>query len=192
VAQQAVEIKSVVDDVSITGQVSVPQSVKSDAYNLGFKTQKWLDSAMPKRLNLGSQKWTMIIVILFVCISQLSTLTNIFGGGVEGAFRATQTGKALYSCVSSGGSLNVKPRKLDNGGNIEVVLIKDDRKKVTMQFAVDEKLQQAKLVGVEIEGESKTSKFSLMLQLEILCGGELASKMIPDTYNALQLMQRFR
>jgi hypothetical protein len=61
-----------------------------------------------------------------------------------------------------------------------------------MQFSVDGKINQASLVGATIVGEKKLTRFSLMLNLELVCGGDLASKILPDDYRNLQMLNQMQ
>jgi hypothetical protein len=120
-------------------------------------------------------------------LSLLFTLFLVSGCGIESTFKQTQAGKAIYSCVAGSGQLDVKSMGDDK---VEAHLIKAD-KDVRMQFAVNSSIGQAKLIGAKVAGEEKLSKFTLMLNLELMCGGELSSQMLPDEYNALRMMNTF-
>ena len=121
-------------------------------------------------------------------ISLLLTLFLVAGCGVESSFKQTQAGKAVYTCVAGNGQLDVKSI---GGDQVEAHIVKAD-KDVRMQFAVNPSIGQAKLIGAKISGEEKLSKFTLMLNLELMCGGELSSQILPDEYNALKMMNAFR
>jgi hypothetical protein len=113
-------------------------------------------------------------------------------GGVTQEFRKTDSGTALLKCVAGGGSLELKDIPLESRQKgIDVILIKNN-KKIKMQFSVNEKINQASLVGAEIEGEENLTRLLLMINLELLCGGELSSKILPDDYRNLLMIDKFQ
>jgi hypothetical protein len=113
-------------------------------------------------------------------------------GGAKDEFTKTDSGRALMACVAGGGSLDIQNMTFDNQQKgVDVKLLKNN-KNIEMQFAVDGKINQASLVGASIAGEKKLTKFSLMLNLELACGGELASKILPDDYRNLQMLNQMQ
>jgi hypothetical protein len=113
-------------------------------------------------------------------------------GGAKDEFAKTDSGRALMACVAGGGSLDIQNMTFDNQQKgVDVKLLKNN-KNIEMQFAVDGKINQASLVGASIAGEKKLTKFSLMLNLELACGGELASKILPDDYRNLQMLNQMQ
>lgn len=113
-------------------------------------------------------------------------------GGSKDEFAKTDTGKALMSCVAGGGSLDIQNITFDNQQKgVDVNLLKNN-KNIGMQFAVDGKISQASLVGVAVVGEKKLTRLSLMLNLELSCGVELASKILPDDYRNLQMLNQMQ
>lgn len=113
----------------------------------------------------------------------------IFVGGCsnEYSFKQTQAGKALYGCVAGGGQLDLKGI---DGSKVEVRLVKGEDD-IRMHFSINSNINQAELIGAEIAGQDQTTRLLLMLKLEMMCGGELASEIMPDAYNKLRLLQRF-
>jgi hypothetical protein len=107
-------------------------------------------------------------------------------------FKETSSGKAMLSCVAGGGSLNIEALNLDGGKKGVNTQLKKNSKEINMQFAVDGSINQASLIGASVPGEKKLTKFSLMLDLELMCGGELASKMLPDDYRNLQMLNQMQ
>jgi hypothetical protein len=113
-------------------------------------------------------------------------------GSAKDDFAKTDSGRALLACVAGGGSLDIQNITLDNEQKgVDVNLLKNN-KNIGMQFAVDGKTNQASLVGATVVGEKKLSKLSLMLNLEIVCGGDLASKILPDDYKNLQRLNQMQ
>lgn len=113
-------------------------------------------------------------------------------GSAKDDFAKTDAGRALLTCVAGGGSVDVQNIALDNEQKgVSVKLVKNNRN-IEMQFAVDGKINQASLVGATVVGEKKLTKFSLMLNLEIVCGGDLASKILPDDYKNLQMLNQMQ
>jgi len=123
---------------------------------------------------------TLISLLLLACSSAKDDFLN------------TDSGRALMTCVSGGGSLDVQNISLDNQQKgVNVKLIKNS-KNIELQFAVDKKLNQASLVGATIAGKKELTKFTLIINLELVCGGELASKIFPDEYRNLQMLNQIR
>jgi hypothetical protein len=113
-------------------------------------------------------------------------------GGAKDDFAKTDSGRALMACVAGGGSLDIQNIALDNQQKgVDVKLLKNN-KNIEMQFSVDGKINQASLVGATIVGEKKLTRFSLMLNLELVCGGDLASKILPDDYRNLQMLNQMQ
>jgi hypothetical protein len=113
-------------------------------------------------------------------------------GGARDEFAKTDSGRALMTCVAGGGSIDIQSIDLGNQQKgVNVKLLKNN-KNIEMQFAVDGKINQASLVGATIVGEKKLTRFSLMLNLELVCGGELASKILPDDYRNLQMLNQMQ
>lgn len=106
-------------------------------------------------------------------------------------FKATATGKALYNCVSSDGNLKIDPVSLESHEKAVNVELKKE-KIIKMQFAINKDLNQAKLVGADVPGEKKLTKLSLMLDLELMCGTDTASQILPEAYKALSIMKMFQ
>lgn len=126
-----------------------------------------------------------------IAVSLLSFLLAACGGAKD-EFAKTDSGRALISCVAGGGSLDIQNMTFDNQQKgVDVKLLKNN-KNIEMQFAVDGKINQASLVGATIVGEKKLTRFSLMLNLELVCGGELASKILPDDYRNLQMLNQMQ
>lgn len=106
-------------------------------------------------------------------------------------FKNTSTGKAVYSCVSTDGDLKIDSVVLENQQKaINVELIKT--KSIELQFSVNKELNQAKLIGASVPGEKKVTKMALMLDLELMCGPEVASQILPEVYKALSIMNMFK
>lgn len=113
-------------------------------------------------------------------------------GGAKDEFAKTDSGRALMACVAGGGSLDIQNIAFDNQQKgVDAKLLKNN-KNIEMQFSVDGKINQASLVGASIAGEKNLTRFSLMLNLELVCGGDLASKILPDDYRNLQMLNQFR
>jgi len=126
-----------------------------------------------------------LIIATFTCLLAAC-------GGAKDEFAKTDSGIALMACISGGGSLNIENITLDDQKKgVNVQLLKNN-KNIELQFAVDGKINQASLVGATIVGEKKLSKFSLMLNLELVCGGKLASKILPDDYRNLQMLNQMQ
>ena len=106
-------------------------------------------------------------------------------------FKNTSTGKALYSCVSTDGDLKIDSVVLENQQKAINVELKKSRT-IEMQFSINRELNQAKLIGASIPGEKKVTKMALMLDLELMCGPEVASQILPEVYKALSIMNMFR
>jgi hypothetical protein len=113
-------------------------------------------------------------------------------GSPKDDFAKTESGIALMACVAGGGSLDIQNITFDNQEKgVDVKLLKN-KKNIEMQFAVDGKINQASLVGASIVGEKKLTRFSLMLNLELACGGKLASKILPDDYRNLEMLNQMQ
>jgi len=122
----------------------------------------------------------------------LVSLLLLACGGAKDEFAKTDSGRALMACVAGGGSLDIQNITLDNQQRgVDVKLIKN-KKNIEMQFAVDGKINQASLVGASVESEKKLTRFSLMLNLELACGGELASEILPDDYRNLKMLNQMQ
>jgi len=135
--------------------------------------------------NIASQyKKIVMVVFCFLLSGCLKT--------VKDEFKETGSGKAMLSCVAGGGLLNIEALTLDGGKKGVSTQLKKNSKEINMQFAVDGSINQASLIGASVPGEKKLTKFSLMLDLELMCGGELASKMLPDDYRNLQMLNQMR
>jgi hypothetical protein len=117
---------------------------------------------------------------LFITISLLPGCSK----SITEAFRETQPGQAMYSCVTSDGDLTISSINKDV---VDAHLIKNG-KDAHLQFSIKPDIGQAKLVGASIEGEEKLTQFSLMINLELMCGGQLSAQMLPDAYNNLRMM----
>ena len=130
-----------------------------------------------------------VLVFLFVLLGGLAPSEE---RKMEDAFKNTNAGKALFSCISNGGNLKVHAFKLANGSIVTEAKLEKD-KTINLQFAVDKNLNQAKFTGGEIVGDtSKLTKFLLMLTLENMCGGAVPQQIFSDEYNALQMLNNFR
>jgi hypothetical protein len=132
------------------------------------------------------------VILLAAAIFFIVGFSNIVSpsnkkSAIEDAFFKTNSGKALLSCVSNSGKLSTTEYELDNGTSIVVVEL-EKTKKVIMEFSVDESINQAKLTGAKIPDETKVTKFSLMLTLELMCGGEISSQIFSDEYKSLQML----
>jgi hypothetical protein len=113
-------------------------------------------------------------------------------GSAKDDFAKTESGMALMACVAGGGSLDIQNVTFDNQEKgVDVKLLKN-KKNIEMQFSVDGKINQASLVGATIAGEKKLTRFSLMLNVELACGGKLASKILPDDYRNLQMLNQMQ
>lgn len=114
------------------------------------------------------------------------------GKRIEEEFRQTQPGKALYSCVSGSGKLEVTKGKSRDGKNVVDAYLVKGKRDALLTFVVDPDLKQAELIDAAVSDggkvEDNQTRLSLMLHLELMCGGESASMMMPDAYNALRLM----
>lgn len=106
-------------------------------------------------------------------------------------FKNTSTGKALYSCVSTDGDLKIDSVVLENQQKAINVELKKSRT-IEMQFSINRELNQAKLIGASIPGEKKVTKMALMIDLELMCGSEVASQILPEVYKALSIMNMFK
>lgn len=131
---------------------------------------------------------TFIVILGLTFLFIAATTSFSVYTRAENSFRRTQAGGALYSCVAGSGRLDVKAI---DATNVEANIIKSNRS-VRMVFAIDPSIDQAKLVGAEIAGMDETTKLLLMVTLESMCGAELPPQVLPDEYNALRLMRRFR
>lgn len=111
---------------------------------------------------------------------------------IENDFKQTNSGKAILACVSGDGKLNFNEISLRDGSKaIEAVIVKNE-KEINLQFTVNKSLNQAKLIGASIKDSKDLTKFGLMLNLELLCGGEISSKILPEEYKNLQNLQQLR
>lgn len=96
-------------------------------------------------------------------------------------FKSTKTGKALLTCVSSNGKLDIK----ENNSYVEIKLTKKN-KEIILQFEVDPSIKQTKLVGAEVVGEKNLTKFGLIINLETVCGRAVSNEIFSDEYNAFR------
>jgi hypothetical protein len=107
-------------------------------------------------------------------------------------FKASEVGKGLLACVASTGDITFKTFDSEKAGKVVEVNINKSNKEVRMQFSYRKDPQQINLVGAQVKGEADTSKFSLMLTLELLCGGPNAAKILPEDYQNMQQMNGLR
>lgn len=164
-------------------QATPAEKVQSNLAYDGGKAlaQSWLKSAKEwKSRSLASKiRYSFFLLgITLLIFAKLSSGSH---------FDRTQSAKALRQCVSGSGQLNVEKASVEN--SYIATLTKGTAPPLSLQFQVDSSLDQAKLTGVSQAGEQSMSKFVLMLKLEMMCGGELASRILPDEYNSLKLMQ---
>ncbi len=110
---------------------------------------------------------------------------------IRDEFKLTATGKALYMCVSTDGNLTVDPISVEGSQKAVNVELKKE-KSISLQFAINKDLNQAKLIGASVPGEKKLTKLSLMIDLELMCGSDVAAQILPEAYKALSLMNMFR
>lgn len=139
-------------------------------------------------MNLSSLRCFIKIIL----ISGLALLASCkdFSSSADSIFKKTSAGKALYSCVSSSGDLKIISNPISQDEfEVNANLIKN--KEYNLQFLVRKKINQVNLTGASVVGEEKLTKLALMLFLEMDCGTEIASQIMPDEYNALRLMQHF-
>jgi len=115
-------------------------------------------------------------------------ITNGFSNNTS-TFKKTDIGSAIYKCVASSGKLNVKSVEFKNVGPGVIVNLEKSNKNVQLKFTVDANINQARMIGATVEGETDLTPISLLFSLETMCGGFLASKIVPDTANAIQMLR---
>ena len=106
------------------------------------------------------------------------------------SFKKTDAGKALLACVSGSGDLNIEELKTDTHASAVTAHLHKSDKYIDLQFAIKPDLEQAMLIGATIKGEDNLKKLTLMMNLELVCGGEIAAKILPDEYKNMRMLNR--
>jgi hypothetical protein len=103
------------------------------------------------------------------------SLGSFLSSGSNKNFKETQAGKALYSCVSTSGDLDVET----TGNRVEAKLSRNNEE-IFLQFEINPSINQAKLIGAKVSGKNEISILDLSIHLYFACGDKnVASQILP-------------
>lgn len=142
--------------------------------------------------NYKSEKFKLWLSIVFLLFCAVIVAEDFFTNRNVKTFKKTSIGASIYQCVTSDGKLDVQSVKFNNAGQGVIVTLEKVNKTVHLKYAVDSNINQARMIGATVDGETDLTSISLLFTLELMCGGSLASSILPDTANSLRMLDVFR